>query len=555
MLRDDGTLWLNLGDSYWGGKGQSSQAWSTAHTERDTLQKPHHQISGMKETRPSDGKHDIFKPKDLCMIPARVALALQADGWWLRSAIVWAKGLSFCDSYAGHPMPESVTDRPASAYEMVYLLTKSERYYYDHVAVSEKTVKGAAGSTFNTGKTAIHQEGRASDAVREDRETRNLRNVWVINPEPFKGWTYDFASADYVDARGIPHKWSPNCPMHERDGRRRQSSSVVVACGALRASDQKINSERIDVRRVQEPSGVVAPIDDCKMTQVVGNPLSSPSGDNHASSILAQTETDGPEKSVHTTGIQGGCDPSMKDSPPPACGPSASLHNIDGCKSDHADQTSSDDSVSSESSCHTECMELPLCGNVPHANKSGSNKAPCTDRPKSAVGTVSRNFDKYSYTQDKCLCTISQVSHFATFPKKLVDPCILAGTSESGQCPECGKPWVRVTETKRTFESGSGRSGNMLVGKNGPDMQGGGETGDIRRGPTVQVKTLGWRPDCLCGNICPADPVPQIVIDPFCGKGTTAKRAKELGRRCLTCDLNEEYCELARRELSQEELF
>jgi SAM-dependent methyltransferase len=69
-------------------------------------------------------------------------------------------------------------------------------------------------------------------------------------------------------------------------------------------------------------------------------------------------------------------------------------------------------------------------------------------------------------------------------------------------------------------------------------------------GAPVQ-KTLGWRPDCECGG----DPVPQIVLDPFCGKGTTARRAKELGRRYLTCDLNEEYCELAGQELSQAELF
>jgi len=89
LLKDDGTLWLNLGDSYWGGKGQSGQAWSTEHTDRDTLQKPHHQISGMKETRPTDGKHETIKPKDLVGIPWRVAFALQADGWYLRSDIIW----------------------------------------------------------------------------------------------------------------------------------------------------------------------------------------------------------------------------------------------------------------------------------------------------------------------------------------------------------------------------------------------------------------------------------------------------------------------------------
>ena len=102
VLKDDGTLWLNLGDSYWGGKGQSSQAWSTEHQDRDTLQKAQHQITGKGETRPTDGKHPVIKPKDLIGIPWMVAFALRADGWYLRQDIIWNKP---------NPMPESMTDR------------------------------------------------------------------------------------------------------------------------------------------------------------------------------------------------------------------------------------------------------------------------------------------------------------------------------------------------------------------------------------------------------------------------------------------------------------
>jgi hypothetical protein len=101
-------LWLNYGDKYWGGKGKSGQAWSTKHTDRDTFQKPHHQISGMGETRPGDGKHDIYQAGDLLMLPARVAIALQADGWILRDDVIWAKAISFNDKYSGSTMPESV---------------------------------------------------------------------------------------------------------------------------------------------------------------------------------------------------------------------------------------------------------------------------------------------------------------------------------------------------------------------------------------------------------------------------------------------------------------
>jgi len=89
VLKDDGTLWLNLGDSYWGGKGQSSQAWSTEHTDRGVIQGKQHQISGKGETRPTDRRHESIKPKDLIGIPWMVAFALRADGWYLRQDIIW----------------------------------------------------------------------------------------------------------------------------------------------------------------------------------------------------------------------------------------------------------------------------------------------------------------------------------------------------------------------------------------------------------------------------------------------------------------------------------
>jgi DNA modification methylase len=128
VLKDDGTLWLNLGDSYWGGKGASSQAWSTENQDRDTLQKSYHQISGKGETRPTDGKHPVIKPKDLIGIPWMVAFALRADGWYLRSDIIWHKP---------NPMPESVKDRCTKSHEYIFLLSKSASYFYDYKAILE----------------------------------------------------------------------------------------------------------------------------------------------------------------------------------------------------------------------------------------------------------------------------------------------------------------------------------------------------------------------------------------------------------------------------------
>jgi len=99
ILHPTGTVFLNLGDSYWGGKGQSSQAWSTEHTDRGVIQGEQHQICGKGETRPTDMSHEILKPKDLLEMPSRLVLALQADGWWLRARIPWLKR---------NAMPESV---------------------------------------------------------------------------------------------------------------------------------------------------------------------------------------------------------------------------------------------------------------------------------------------------------------------------------------------------------------------------------------------------------------------------------------------------------------
>lgn len=202
VLRNDGTVWLNLGDSYWGGKGKSSQAWSTEHTDRGVIQAPQHQICGMGETRPTDGKHDVIKPKDLIGIPWMVAFALRADGWYLRQDIIWHKP---------NPMPESVTDRCTKAHEYIFLLTKSGKYYYDAEAVKEpskypqddrksRSIKMPDGWATHPGNHgSFHKDGREKGQKRYPTEKiagiregsavyplRNRRSVWTITTKPFK---------------------------------------------------------------------------------------------------------------------------------------------------------------------------------------------------------------------------------------------------------------------------------------------------------------------------------------------------------------------------------
>lgn len=136
VLRDDGTVWLNLGDCYSGsGKGgnpeEGKQATNRGSQSVGTLYgkigETARRAAVTNVSRRACAKLGM-KPKDLCMIPARVALALQADGWYLRSDIIWHKP---------NPMPESVTDRPTRSHEYVFLMTKSERYYYDAAAIRE----------------------------------------------------------------------------------------------------------------------------------------------------------------------------------------------------------------------------------------------------------------------------------------------------------------------------------------------------------------------------------------------------------------------------------
>jgi DNA modification methylase len=175
VLKQDGTLWLNLGDSY-ASIGRSARDESPgvgAKQEMKAVERKLHWKAGggnnFSWSIPSFGT--FIKPKDLVGIPWRVAFALQADGWYLRSDIIWHKP---------NPMPESVTDRPTKAHEYLFLLSKSERYYYDHEAIKEQALR--AGDQNNA--TPQHNEYAISRCITVG-ETRNKRSVWTIATQPY----------------------------------------------------------------------------------------------------------------------------------------------------------------------------------------------------------------------------------------------------------------------------------------------------------------------------------------------------------------------------------
>jgi DNA modification methylase len=188
-LRADGTLWLNLGDCYATGAGKvgncpgggvQGEAWK----RKGPAQVPDgkNPNAGVPTYQPNRMPQPGLKSKDLVGVPWRVAFALQADGWWLRQDIIWSKP---------NPMPESVTDRCTKAHEYLFLLSKSERYYYDADAIAEPAaVPEGAGNVSGSryiaaAKTDVRMRTKAGLAEIGPRDTRNKRSVWTVTTRPF----------------------------------------------------------------------------------------------------------------------------------------------------------------------------------------------------------------------------------------------------------------------------------------------------------------------------------------------------------------------------------
>jgi len=315
VLKKEGTLWLNLGDSYAGNGPQHERATDAdirTATVGNLLNKVQHRQGTVKG----------LKPKDLIGIPWMVAFALRADGWYLRSDIIWHKP---------NCMPESVTDRPTKAHEYIFLLSKSQKYYYDGEAIKEpaapyrKCGKGAEYCDENADPKGGGFRGKGGlKAWRPDETGRNKRTVWTVATKPFAE------------------------------------------------------------------------------------------------------------------------------------------------------------------------------------------------------------------------------AHFATFPEKLIEPCILAGTSERGVCPECGKPWIRQVGKQTIYLSNAAKAGTTALAGKGHTSSQVRENHDIRLGPCTQTETIGWLPSCQCS----CDPVPAVVLDPFFGAGTTGLVAKKLGRCFIGIELNGAYIGMAQKRIA-----
>lgn len=183
VLADDGTLWLNIGDSYNAYKANTGGTKFAGFRSQ-----PEHRPKGYGLEVKS------LKNKDLIGIPWMLAFALRADGWYLRQDIIWHKP---------NPMPESVRDRCTKAHEYIFLLSKSDKYYFDTEAMQEKANRpeGPGNKTHRHSNQGIYVDGSAQKNIAKigARETRNKRSVWTVTTKPYKGAHFATFPPDLIE--------------------------------------------------------------------------------------------------------------------------------------------------------------------------------------------------------------------------------------------------------------------------------------------------------------------------------------------------------------------
>ena len=422
VMRDDATLWLNYGDAYWGGKGASSSTKEAYNRrESETLNKSYQHVNKFGNTRPLDRRDQIWKPKDLVMMPARIAIAMQERGWVLRSEIVWAKRNS---------MPESVINRPTSAHEKIFLFAKSNApKYWTHPL------------------TYLHPEG-----VRQ-------------KPEPDVWYQLKETGALVKDK-----------PKKFKKKKVRKKWKVINWRG------HDYFYDHVAVRTERTPDSIAR-----DYRAFGGKPEVPPGQPPHSGDLFQPRE--------------------------------------------NRNKTWSEDAPKSAKSLSRPDRQKKQDG---HGTRHAGFNARYNDanHPTANLRNVWH------------LATESfKGAHFATFPTKLVEPCIKAGTSEHGVCTECGAPHSRISDTK------------AAASYKEPEHRKRRPTGEIagirdRTRDYVNIKTTGWQPTCECKG----DKQPAVILDPFGGAGTVSVVAERLGRDSIICEVSAEYAEIARKRIEGESL-
>lgn len=585
VLHQSGTVWVNCGDAY------ARQGGDNSKRDPSALMGGQAKCVANGSYGPGTSMPDGLKPKDLIGLPWMLAFALRSDGWYLRSDVIWAKP---------NPMPESVTDRPTNAHEHIFLLSKRPTYFYDAEAIRENVAPSQVGRERadrigGNGHADRHGLGFIYDTrSREDCPTfgkwseeepqssgrrlvegvkaaranggehdspfgpgRNRRNVWTIATEPFSGASL---LADYVGPDGTPYTASPDCPTHGHLANLRSQQTVE-------------RDERSDPRLLHNRGNGDRPV-----------PVPS---DEHVSIVLMPNDTTPGEaattripESTPGSRRQGQILPSSEHSPVAAVetldrtNHTVEFHERPADSSDSSHLVRSPSAIPSSTESHR--MDRAPATMPPYTASSGTGdgtgRTPATPSTADSAGrthesnteqvemdgllsgqTVARSAGKSSRssyrkcTAAKCTCQPVKVDHFATFPTDLVKPCVLAGTSERGVCPECGKPWRRVVEKSggTIGKSWHDHSVDIEEGQRLPGNSGGIGNKEAKAGNGYRVQTTGWTPGCSHG----LDPIPATVCDPFSGSGTTGLVALLYGRSYIGIELNPDYVAMSERRL------
>jgi len=248
VLRDDGTVWLNLGDSYMGGGGGN-------YNKTGISQAGGQHLTNVRNRKDFIKKSGV-KAKDLVGIPWRVAFALQQDGWYLRQDIIWHKP---------NPMPESVKDRCTKAHEYIFLLSKSPKYYCDMELIREPIKESNKGFNMARARTAQGALGGKNKHNMERRNYKeikgaNKRSVWTVTTKPFKGAHFATFPMDLIEPcvlAGCPEGGTVLDPFGGSG-----TTGIVAVNHNRHAVLCELNQEYIDLakKRIEQQAGFLATI-------------------------------------------------------------------------------------------------------------------------------------------------------------------------------------------------------------------------------------------------------------------------------------------------------
>lgn len=618
VLRDDGTLWLNLGDSYNGSGGAGGDY---AH-------------GGLKAGQPKyPGRHiSALKPKDLVGMPWRIAFALQEDGWWLRSDIIWclSGGTKVYARTQKGDAPMTIKDLARLDPSTVKLWNGEK--WTQLLGVSKSIRRGdeitlvlRSGERISCTPTHKFPTRRglleAKDIVVGDILER------CVLPEPdqpkepaFIGEDAAWLAGLYV-AEGSRSGDTIQIAGHAKEtGRWERLQAIAVAYGGY--ATRTIDENRMDIRLYGKVLNAV--IDELVSGRTAKDKHFSPvvwrysnrfldaildgylAGDGHYDAKndrwrLGFTRNYNLESDLRTICARLGYKLKLNLSHVTYNGKRVPTFRgeIRKTRSGHWNEKDPGEIVAIQKARCREVYDLGVAddphlfalasGALTHNSKPNPMPESVTDRPtkaheyiflltkraryfydadavreahisvdqsprKSGVGNglnrtdrgVGREFfgnpaGRNRRTVWEIATQSTPYAHFATFPEALVEPCIKAGTSARGACPVCGAPWRRVVEKE---VSDVPRYNSKSAGRK--DCNYGDSDSTTLRARKITIKGENWRPSCTCG--C-EETIPCVVLDPFGGTGTVAKVARDLGRSSISCELNPEYVEIAKKRL------